>query len=273
VSSINRVTATPTNATSLQWTVTFAESVTGVGTADFALANSGLTSPSITGISGSGTTYTVTASTGTGNGTLGLNLVDDDSIVDGAGNKLGGTGTGNGNFTGQVYTVDKTVPTATNITLNNAASGGTLGRAGEDDTVVITYSETMDATTFCSTWSNSGTQTLSPGSSLVVAITDNGANDTLSVSNSSGCTVHVGTVALNANYVSSTVNFSGNGSNSASLQWNPSTNQLTITLGTGTGQNSSVAASIPSNTPDAALKDLAGNLIASGPFTGTSSRF
>src|SRR5205085_2043421 len=56
------------------------------------------------------------ASTGTGDGTLGLNLVDDDSISYAASNKLGNTGTGNGNFTGQVFTIDKTAPTVVSIT-------------------------------------------------------------------------------------------------------------------------------------------------------------
>ena len=113
VSSIARAGASPSKATSVSWTVTFSEAVTGVGTGDFALARSGaLTGGTISAVSGSGTTYTVTASTGTGDGTLGLNLVDDDTITDAATNKLGGTGTGNGNFTGQTYTIDKTAPSA-----------------------------------------------------------------------------------------------------------------------------------------------------------------
>ena len=102
----------------MQWTVTFSESVTGVDAADFALAASGLTGASISNVSGSGASYTVTASTGTGSGTLGLNLTDNDTIVDTAGNLLGGTGVGNGNFTGQVYTIDKIAPT---VTINQAA--------------------------------------------------------------------------------------------------------------------------------------------------------
>ena len=106
----------PTNASSVSWTVTFSESVTGVDKTDFALVKTGLGgTPTITGATGSGTTWTVTASTGSGSGTLGLNLVDDDSIKDTAGNKLGGTGTGNGNFTGQVCTIDRTAPTVVSI--------------------------------------------------------------------------------------------------------------------------------------------------------------
>ena len=93
--------------------MTFSESVTGVDAGDFQLANTGLTGPGPINVTGSGANYSVTANTGTGDGTLGLNLVDDDTIVDGANNKLGGTGTtttGNGSFTGEVYTIDKTKP-------------------------------------------------------------------------------------------------------------------------------------------------------------------
>jgi hypothetical protein len=111
VVSINRVGANPTNASSVSWQVTFSEAVTGVGADDFTLVSSGLLLPLITSVSGSGAVYTVKASTGLGaSGTLGLNLVDNDSIRDLAGNRLGGTGAGNGNFSGQVYTIDKIRP-------------------------------------------------------------------------------------------------------------------------------------------------------------------
>ncbi len=106
VLSLNRDTPDPTYLASVSWTVTFSEAVTGVDAADFTLIQaSGLSGAAITSVSGSGTTWTVTASTGSGSGTLGLNLVDNDSIKDVTNNPLGGIGTGNGNFTGQVYTV------------------------------------------------------------------------------------------------------------------------------------------------------------------------
>ena len=80
VQSINRVGTTPTNAASVSWTVLFSESVTGVDASDFALVTTGaVTGATITTVSGSGSQYTVTANTGTGNGTLGLNLVDNDT--------------------------------------------------------------------------------------------------------------------------------------------------------------------------------------------------
>lgn len=48
----------------------------------------------------------VLINTGTGDGTLRLDVIDDDSIVDAAISSLGGSGTGNGNFTsGESYTL------------------------------------------------------------------------------------------------------------------------------------------------------------------------
>ena len=56
-------------------------------------------------MSGSGRTYTVTVATGGGAGTIRLDVTDNDSIVDAASNRLGGTGAGNGAFTtGEAYT-------------------------------------------------------------------------------------------------------------------------------------------------------------------------
>ncbi|MDZ4253727.1 MAG: DUF6701 domain-containing protein [Sulfuritalea sp.] len=110
VVSIALASTDPTSpGTLVDWTVTFSASVTGVDTTDFALVPGGsVTGAAITGVTGSGTTWTVTAGTGAGAGTLGLDLVDDDTITNGAGKPLGGTGTGNGDFTGAVYTVEYT---------------------------------------------------------------------------------------------------------------------------------------------------------------------
>jgi hypothetical protein len=86
--------------------VTFSAPVTGVDAGDFALTHTGISGPSIDAVTGSGATYTVTVNSGLGSGTLRLDVVDDDTILDGSGNPLGSAGTGNGNFTsGQTYSV------------------------------------------------------------------------------------------------------------------------------------------------------------------------
>jgi hypothetical protein len=111
VVSITRASANPTSAASVSWTVTFSENVTGVDPSDFALPTAGVTGAFITSVTGTNTVYTVTANTGTGSGTLALKLGDDDSVRDAANNPLGGPNPGNGNFAGEVYTIDKSPAT------------------------------------------------------------------------------------------------------------------------------------------------------------------
>ena len=109
VVSIIRVGASPTNASSLQFAVTFSENVTGVNLTDFAVPATGTAAGLLSSLSVAGNSYVVTVSNVSGTGTLGLNLVDNDSITDLAGNALGGAGMGNGNFTGQSYTMPPAV--------------------------------------------------------------------------------------------------------------------------------------------------------------------
>ncbi|MCW3016576.1 MAG: Fibronectin type domain protein [Solirubrobacterales bacterium] len=143
VTAIDRTDASPTNAATLHWSVTFSEPVTGVDATDFAVAASGVTGASIAGVTGSGSgPYTVTVSGVAGNGTLGLNLVDDDSIVNAASSPLGSAGGGaNGDFTGQAYTVDTTPPTVSTVSSSLANASYTVGQVVP---LTVTFSESVD---------------------------------------------------------------------------------------------------------------------------------
>ena len=91
VESINRTSpAGPvTNVASVTYTVTFSEAVTGVDPADFQPALGGTAAGTVSQVTAvDGSIYVVTVSGITGNGTLGLNLVDNGSIADLAGNHL-----------------------------------------------------------------------------------------------------------------------------------------------------------------------------------------
>jgi len=122
VSSIALVDPTPTGSSSVSWAVTFSKSVTGVNTADFALVQAGgVSGAAITSVTGSGTAWIVAANTGTGNGTLGLDLADDDSIVDAASNPLGGTGNSNGDFSGEIYSIVR--PASPTVCVDDASIG------------------------------------------------------------------------------------------------------------------------------------------------------
>ena len=106
VNSITRASSNPTSASSVNFSVTFSKSVTGVDPTDFSLTTPGISGADITAVNGSGITRTVTISTGTGRGILRLNVIDDDTIRDSLGNPLGGAGTGNGDFSsGETYLI------------------------------------------------------------------------------------------------------------------------------------------------------------------------
>jgi hypothetical protein len=119
VSRVTRSHSNPTNAASVAFSVTFSKPVTGVDGSDFSLSAGGVTGASIGTVTGSGTTYTVTVNTGSGDGTIRLNVLDNNSIVDAEGQPLGGINTGGGNFTyGEIYTVLKSADVAITIGRN-----------------------------------------------------------------------------------------------------------------------------------------------------------
>ena len=126
VVSLNRVQATPNAAFTVQYALQFSESVLGVDVSDFDLITSGPVGASVTGISGSSSSYVVTVGTGIGDGTLQLRLTDNDSISDMASNALGGVGVSNGTFLGQIYNLDHppliSTITTTGNSLTNASS-------------------------------------------------------------------------------------------------------------------------------------------------------
>jgi|CXWL01.1.fsa_nt_gi hypothetical protein len=123
--SITRVNPNPTGAAAVNYAVKFSEAVTNVDITDFSLEMNSVTGASITNITGADDTYTVTVNTGAGAGAIRLKLIDDDSILDTSSNPLGGTGTGNGNFTiGEVYTILN--PIVSSITRINANPPSTV---------------------------------------------------------------------------------------------------------------------------------------------------
>ena len=106
--SIVRAKANPNALTDVDFRVTFSESVTGVDTSDFSLNTIDVVGAIVSRVGGVGAVYTVTVNTGSGDGSIHLDAIDDDTIVDGASNPLSGAGANNGNFTsGEDYTIDK----------------------------------------------------------------------------------------------------------------------------------------------------------------------
>lgn len=116
VTSILLMDANPSAAASVRFTVNFSEPVSGVDVSDFLPVMSGITGAFVIDVSGADAVYTVTVNTGVGEGTLRLNVSDNDSIVNSLGAPLGGAGLGNGDFvTGEVYTLARDAPVVLSI--------------------------------------------------------------------------------------------------------------------------------------------------------------
>ena len=130
--TINSITAASTysNAASIQFTATFAASITGLSAGNFSLSTTGAVSgASVASVSGSGTTYTITVNTGTGDGTIGLNLSNATGLTPGISTSLP--------FTGGITTVDKTPPV---ITIS--APSALFINSNSNVTYTVTFSDT-----------------------------------------------------------------------------------------------------------------------------------
>jgi len=277
VSSIARANPSPTNAASIQYTVTFSESVAGVDATDFTLTTSELTGTSITGVSGSGSTYTVTVNSGSGNGTIRLDLTDDDTVADGSGNKLGGTGAGNGNYTsGQVYTMDKTAPTLSPVHIASSNVDPTKAFVGDIVTLTFTSSEiiTTPSVTIAGNsaavsggptgWS--ATRTILAGDPLgAVTFSISSFNDQAGNAGSMVTTVtDSSSVSVMPNNATLTIATAGAGS--GTVYSSPGT----IACATGSSTNCSDSFTNPTDVTLTAAPDWKSEIVWSGGCTGTS---
>ena len=117
VTSITLADPTPNTAELVRFFVNFSEPVNNVDVNDFMLTATGsISNYTILDAYPVGSAYAVTVYTGIGDGTLRLDLVDNDSILSATSMPLGGAGIGNGNFSlGNVYLINKNAPFVTSI--------------------------------------------------------------------------------------------------------------------------------------------------------------
>ncbi|TRO42173.1 DUF4347 domain-containing protein [Pseudomonas sp. ALS1131] len=175
VSAISLDGASPTNATSVTFTVTFSEDVSGVDINDFSLITSGSVNATLQSlVQIDPRTYQVTVDAITGLGSLGLNLnANGTGIVDAASNAI------TGGFTdGPTYAIDTNAPTAPVVTspaLTNAPTPMLSGTAEAGSTVTVTIGgATYTTVASGGAWSlDLATATPAAGS---LALNTNGAN-------------------------------------------------------------------------------------------------
>lgn len=254
VLSINRGTppGPNTNASTVIFNVTFSEPVAGVDASDFALAGTINFSGATITVStpDSGTTRTVTVTGYTGDGTLGLNLVDDDSITDAQSNPLGGSGTGNGNLIGQVYTIDQTRPT---VQITQAA-GQFDPTTASPINFTVTFSESV-APTFI----NTDVDTTASGATIGGVIVTNPSNDGMTF-NVEVTPTSPGTVVINIAQNVATDAF-GNGNFAFTPDANSDNSVTYFTVSAAKVVDDDGQAALSGTTPDCGATTAAPNLI------------
>jgi hypothetical protein len=151
--------------------------------------------------------------------------------------------------------------TATALTVTNG--GATVGKPEANDVITVTFSQAIDTTSVCSTWTT-GSLT---GLTVSIAKKGPGSTNNVTVTGCSGA-LHFGpltTTATAYNTGSAAAGFAG------SMTWSAATNKLTLTLGTWDGKGSP-AKSTSSNqytfTPDSNIAAAADSQLH---VTGTVS--
>ncbi|WP_324679137.1 malectin domain-containing carbohydrate-binding protein [Hymenobacter sp. GOD-10R] len=243
VASLVRADASPTNAVSVRYTLTFSQPVTGLSPSNFVVVGAGVSGANVRTVTGAGTTYTITVNTGAGNGTIELRLANTIGLSPEVSNVP---------FSGQTYTIDRTPPVVSGV-----VNGGVYNSAR-----TITFDEgtaTLNGNPFTSgsTVSTEGTYTL--------VVTDAATNAT-TVSFTLDLAAPTGTLAINGgaartNSTSVTLNLTSSGATQMRFSndgttftaFEPIASTKAWTLPTGDGPK----------TVYLQLQDAAGNISAS----------
>ena len=197
VSSIVRETEAAVDhaVSSVNYTVTFSQAVTGVDLNDFTLNSTGTATGTIAGITTSDNiTYTVNVNSLTGDGTLRLDL------------KSSGTGIQNGSsvgiadgFTsGQTYELDHSAPPAPTLALSSGSDSGASNTDGITSNTTPVFTGTAEANSTVTLFDTDGTTILGTG-----------AANNLGVWSITSSTLASGTHALTAKAVDAAGNGSG----------------------------------------------------------------
>ena len=178
----------------------------------------------------------------------------------------------NGDVASDTFMVNASFPTPSSLVAQNGGTSDVLDRG---DQIIVTYSQAMDASSFCSTWSGTGNQSITANNVVTVTVINNaapGGNDLLTVSTSAsacGGDFHFGSVNLGSpNYVQSDSTFAGPGNNSSRITYSPE-GELTIRLGaraTGTSGGPVTGAITYTYTPEPDILGANGR-----PITGIVS--
>ncbi|MFN7623950.1 MAG: hypothetical protein ACK5RS_12475, partial [Acidobacteriota bacterium] len=192
VVSITRGSPNPPTGSSVTFNVTFNEDVTGVTAANFALAGETLGTAAITGVTGSGKTWSVTVNPGNSSGSLGLSMANSTGVTDSGSNPVG-----NLPFTtGEVFSLAPLV-----LSINRTAGSANPSSAETLDWTVTFSKEVTGLTAANFSMPGGGTVTNVTGSGKVWTVQGIPGTATSSVgltmANSKGVTSDAGAAVVN----------------------------------------------------------------------------
>ena len=175
------------------------------------------------------------------------------------------------------FAVSSAFATISSVALQNR-SGGIAGKIEKGDQITVTYSETMQVSSFCPAWSGDSTnQSLAANGDVTVTVHDGtGATDDSITVASTTCTFNFGTIDLGSNsYVSGgNATLSGSGSNKSTITWTAAAHTLTITLGaSGGGTLNIVASCTPTYTASASITSTAGGILTNSPYVLATNQY
>jgi len=194
-------------------------------------------------------------------GTADVSVTIPTSVADGS-HVLYAVGSG-GDVASAHFTVTAPAPTPTGLALVNGGAFAGVEKIGLGDTISVTFSDSLNVASLCSTWSGTGDQT-AVGSVVV----DNNAasgNDRLRVTTNApvcGGAFKFGNVNLGtAGFVTANTTFT------ATIAWGAASKQLTVTIVSDSVDAVRVNSSNTAlYTPDAAITGTSGRAV-----TGTAS--
>ncbi|MBT1062760.1 tandem-95 repeat protein [Bowmanella sp. Y26] len=294
VSSISKSGSPAANAASITYVVAFDESASNVSTDDFQLTTTGSATATITGITGSGTTYNATIGSISGTGSIRLDLKDNTNITDAAGNGNNTNGYVAAYTSGAVHSVDRDVPAAPstpdldatsdtgvsntdNITSDNTPTFTGTAEANSTATLISSVSGTLGTTAAdgSGNWSYTAAA-LAQGDHTITATATDAAGNTSTAS--SGISITIDTASPTVSSVnSSTANGIYKAGDSIGVQVNLSeavtvTGTPLLTLETGnTDRTINYASGTGTSTLSFTYTVQAGDVTADLDYIGTNA--
>lgn len=168
--------------------------------------------------------------------------------------------------------IDKAAPVGFVTLTNNGHATNGLGDLEQGDTLSIAYSEQLELSTICATWTDDTIdQALVANDDVSIGIT---AADVLTASSLACPSLAFGSVSLGGNYVTSDTTIApDNGVRRSEVIWTNATDTLRVRIGGNTTYGNNVSAATARYTPAAGITDLAGNAIGSITFDTAAQRF